>query len=226
MSFTATPGPAALDHIAVACARLEDGVAWVAALLGVEPGPGGAHPDMGTHNRLLRLGADVYLEVIAPDPAVPKPRLRPRWFGFDDPAMQQRLREHGPRLVGFVARTSDIHTASASALVPPGPPTLVSRGALEWLFTVTPDGRLLEEGAVPPLIQWPDGMASPAARMPERGLRLQRLMITHPKPQHVRAAWASVGFVSDLVVVEPGDGVRLMAEIGLPGGGMARVSGF
>jgi hypothetical protein len=36
-------------------ASLPEGVAWCEATLGVTPGPGGEHPLMGTHNRLLRI---------------------------------------------------------------------------------------------------------------------------------------------------------------------------
>ena len=63
---------------------------YVRSVLGVAPGPGGAHARMGTHNLLLRLGESVFLEVIAPDPAAAPPG-RPRWFGLDDVA--------APRLV-------------------------------------------------------------------------------------------------------------------------------
>ncbi|MCD0504910.1 VOC family protein, partial [Bordetella petrii] len=55
-----------LDHIAVAAPDLASGADWVERALGVRPQRGGAHPRMGTHNLLLRLGPDVYLEVIAP----------------------------------------------------------------------------------------------------------------------------------------------------------------
>jgi hypothetical protein len=45
----------AVDHLVIAAASLEEGVAWCEATLGVTPGPGGEHPLMGTHNRLLRI---------------------------------------------------------------------------------------------------------------------------------------------------------------------------
>ena len=60
------------DHIAISAQTLEDGVAAVEAALGVKMAGGGQHPHMATHNRLLGLG-DLYLEVIAIDPAAPAP---------------------------------------------------------------------------------------------------------------------------------------------------------
>ena len=57
-------------------ASLAEGVAWCEATLGVTPGPGGEHPLMGTHNRLLRIAtADfphAYLEIIAINPVANK----------------------------------------------------------------------------------------------------------------------------------------------------------
>ena len=58
-----------LDHLVVMANTLDEGVAWCEATLGVTPGPGGEHPLMGTHNRLLRIDSDAfsraYLELIA-----------------------------------------------------------------------------------------------------------------------------------------------------------------
>ena len=47
----------ALDHLVVAAAGLDAGAAWLEAHLGVPLAPGGKHAAMGTHNRLLKLGA-------------------------------------------------------------------------------------------------------------------------------------------------------------------------
>src|SRR4051794_29994915 len=71
---------ARLDHLVVVAPTLGAGAASVRSALGADPRPGGWHDRMGTHNVLLRLGPDVYLEVIAIDPAA-RPPGRVRWFG-------------------------------------------------------------------------------------------------------------------------------------------------
>lgn len=64
-----------LDHLVVAARTLEEGVAYVADTLGIEPAGGGAHPSMRTHNRLFGLWGRAYLEVIAADPDAPAPEI-------------------------------------------------------------------------------------------------------------------------------------------------------
>jgi hypothetical protein len=103
-----------MDHLVVVADTLDQGSAWCLATLGAAPVAGGRHPLMGTHNRLLAVSSEVYpktyLEIIAIDPAAPPPG-RARWFGMDDPALQARVREAGPQLVGCVARSAmvDMH---------------------------------------------------------------------------------------------------------------------
>ena len=60
-----------IDHLTITAPSLERGAAFVAEALGVALQPGGEHPRMGTHNQLLRLGDDCYLEVIAANPVAP-----------------------------------------------------------------------------------------------------------------------------------------------------------
>ena len=107
---------AELDHIVVASARLDEGVDWVEQRLGVRPQPGGSHVAMGTHNALLKLGVQTYLEVIAIDPEGTPPS-RPRWFALDQPAMQARLAA-GPALVTWAVRCDSLAAACARVAGP------------------------------------------------------------------------------------------------------------
>ena len=70
-----------IDHIVVAAPDLDSGARHVSSLLGVEPARGGAHPRMGTHNRVLGMAGGMYLEVIAidPDAAAPGGRAGSAW---------------------------------------------------------------------------------------------------------------------------------------------------
>ena len=160
-----------LDHLAVSALTLDEGTAAVEAALGVPLAPGGQHPHMATHNRLLSLGPDLYLEVIAADPAQPRPAW-PRWFDLD--------RFQGPpRLTNWICRCDDI--ASELALSPPGTgtPVALARGDFRWQMAVPATGILPFDNAFPALIQW-EGTAHPAPRLPDVGLRLTRLEIAHP----------------------------------------------
>ena len=67
----------AIDHLVIAAPDLESGANHVADLLGVAPQGGGAHPRMGTHNRVMGMFGGMYLEVIAIDPAAPAPERPP-----------------------------------------------------------------------------------------------------------------------------------------------------
>lgn len=165
------------DHIAIAAERLQDGVDWVEALLGVKLAGGGKHPTMGTHNRLLSLG-DLYLEVIAIDPEAAPPG-RPRWFDLD--------RFSGaPRITNWVCESDDLGLDLTRAPKGTGTPMALARGDYRWRMAVPDDGRLPFDGAFPALIQW-DG-PHPASALADLGVRLQRLRIGHPEADALTTA--------------------------------------
>jgi hypothetical protein len=175
-----------LDHLVVVAPTLAAGADFVRSALGVEPQPGGAHPRMGTHNLLLPLGESTYLEIIAIDPAAPKP-LHPRWFALDALGA-----DSPPRLAAWVARSADVRAASARWTAVVGSVEPMTRGTLSWLITIRPDGGLPLGGAVPALIEW-QVEPHPAARLTGAGCSLVDLEIAHPDPAHVRAVLASLG---------------------------------
>lgn len=191
---------ARVDHLVVAAATLAEGVAWCEATLGVPPGPGGEHPLMGTHNRLLRIATvdypRAYLEIIAVQPGR-QPQCGRRWFDLDDEAVRDGLRHHGPRLLHVVANVPDVQRATESLaglgidrgdVVPAS--RMTPRGLLEWKITIRPDGQRLFDGVLPTLIEW--GQAHPAAGMGESGVTLQALVLRHPQAATLRAVHAAI----------------------------------
>ena len=205
---------ATLDHLVLATHDLGHGATWLEDHLGVPLSPGGVHATMGTHNRLLRLGPSLYLELIAIAPDAPAPP-RPRWFALDTPEMQARLSER-PRLVHWVARCADIASESAACPEPLGEITAMRRGDFEWLISVPVDGHLPGDGLVPTLIEW-RGPRHPADALPEVGCALLKLEGFHPEPQPIRSALAALGLEAALGL-HAGNDVELLAYLETPGG--------
>ncbi|MBG9388530.1 VOC family protein [Caenimonas aquaedulcis] len=201
-----------VDHLVIAADSLEQGVAWCEETLGVTPGPGGVHPLMGTHNRLLSLACEAYptayLEIIAIDPAAAAPG-RTRWFDLDDPALRAAIRTK-PRLVHFVAATDDAASAVKSLErlgIDRGPLVAAERptpaGLLRWQISVRDDGQRLFYGALPTLIEW--GSTHPTSNMPPSGLALQSLQVSHPRAEGLRAAHEAIGLKGVKVTEGPPD---------------------
>ena len=205
--------PTSLDHITITAFSLEAGAAFVVESLGVAPQVGGEHPRMGTHNLLLRLGESMFLEVIAPNPAVAAP-ARPRWFALDDLGPQSP-----PSLSTWVVRTDDIHASAAASSEPLGHIEPMSRGALNWLITIPVDGSVPLDGTAPALIEWhTDG--HPAAKLEDKGLSLAKLDIVHPDPDRVSRLLASLKLDAPVSIVRAPQGAsaRLVAHIHTPQG--------
>lgn len=211
-----------VDHLVVAADTLGHGVQWCEATLGVTPGPGGEHPLMGTHNRLLRIATPdyprAYLEIIAIHGEARAPSRR-RWFDLDDPALQHQVRAR-PRLVHFVARTTDAR-AGVRALralgLERGPLLAAQRatpgGLLRWKITVRRDGQRLFYGGLPTLIEW--GATHPADSMPDAGLGLRSLHVFHPRAADLRAAHLALGLQGVTVAEGP---PNLAATLSTPKG--------
>lgn len=165
-----------LDHLAITARTLDEGVAWVREMLGIEMPPGGAHPRMGTHNRLLALGPADFLEVIATDPGAPAPS-QGRWYGLDS-------FDAAPRIGTWILGTPDIARSLTHAHPDSGPAIEAVRGDLEWLISVPADGSMPMQGAFPTLIQWPQGPL-PVTGMQDRGCSLLSLTVRHPDADHI-----------------------------------------
>lgn len=197
-----------LDHLAVVCRTIEEGTSYVEAVLGVELSPGGEHPHMGTHNTLLSLGPDAYLEVIAINPEAAAPS-HPRWFNLDRYAGP-------PRMMNWICATDDLEAALDDAPQGTGEPMELTRGDMAWRMAVPANGALPFDGAMPALIEW-DTPVHPNTRLPDHGLRLERLDVFHPRAEALLHAFPELHRL-DRVTVREGPEQRLIASISTPEG--------
>ena len=188
---------ATIDHLIVGADTLAQGASYVEQHLGIAMQTGGRHVAMGTHNCVLKLGPRVYLEVIAIDPAGAAPS-RPRWFGLDETATRECLKER-PRLLTWAARTSEIEAAVTACGLDIGTIHPMARGDYTWRITIPDDGMLVHDGLMPTLIQW-DGDAHPADRLEERGASLMKLAGRHPQPDALHAALRRLGLESEIEI--------------------------
>ena len=176
-----------IDHVVYGVDDLQAGVEELADRLGVRAALGGKHVGRGTHNALLALGGDSYLEFIAVDPDQSGAAGQVS-FGLD--------RLHLPRLVGWAARVTDIEPAAQRARdrgYDPGPVQAMSRQRpdgvlLEWHLTRNPPdpGRI----PVPFLIDW--GSSPHPSQASPPGVTLVELRAEHPSPDDLRRILAAL----------------------------------
>lgn len=197
-----------LDHLALSCETLANGARHVEQTLGVSRSNGGEHDAMGTHNKLLGLGPDIYFEAIAINPKAPTPS-RPRWFNIDNFAGP-------PRMSNWIVRTQNM----AAALDQLGPgfgrPMHLERGDLRWTMAVPEDGILPWGGWGPAIIEWHGG-AHPAARLPDVSVRLNAMVLRHPNAEDMAATLAPL-LPRDTILFEPHETPNLTATLQTPDG--------
>lgn len=199
-----------IDHLVVTGGALETATAHVERALGQATVAGGQHPLMGTHNRLLSLGPETYLEALAPDRDAAAPG-RPRWFGLDHHVADPQA---PPRLAAWALRVPDLDAALAQAPDGIGPACAMTRGAYDWRITIPDDGLQPFDGVFPALIAWTG--PAPAAALPDTGVRLVSLTLRHPDAG--RLGWALSMLTSDdRVTVQagpPGLSAHIVTEEG------------
>ena len=204
-----------LDHLTIVAPSLERGAAHVRQQLGVEMQRGGKHPEMGTHNCLLRLGEGTFLEVIAPDPEAPPP-TRARWFGLDDVDGIERAWARGDCLTAWVAQTRDLTGLLERHGRVLGRSIRVSRGDRCWHISIPDDGALPCGGSAPSAIDWGD-RGSPATEMTDLGCRLLSFVVEHPDPAFLCQLYSDLGIV-DHPFIRQAAKLRYRAVIATPSG--------
>lgn len=205
----------AVDHVTLGTRSLETGAAVLNAALGVDIPPGGKHPDMSTHNRLMNVGDGRFLELIAVDPEAPAVPHK-RWFGLDDPGTIARLAE-APRGVGWVVRTDDLDGLVAGSPVDLGAAKRMSRGERSWRLTVHPAGQMPFAGLVPAFIEWSPG-PHPSESMRFLGPRLEAIELRHPESGKLREVLQALGVLGFVSVLETAPSPSLAFRFRLPDG--------
>lgn len=195
------------DHLVVGSTDLDAARAHVEDALGVSMQPGGAHAVFQTHNALMGLEDGLYLEAIAPNPAVPAP-VRPRWYDLD--------RFSGDAaLSNWACAVRDMENVLVDMPDGTGSPVAVSRDALSWRMAVSQEGTTPFDNLWPALIEWPTGV-HPAGNLEPTGVRLRRFTLTHPLGDALADALAR-HLTDDRVAVEVGP-VALKADFDTPNG--------
>lgn len=187
-----------LDHFVYGASDLDEAVALLADLLGVVPSAGGRHDGLGTHNALLGLGSNKYLEIIAPDPSQSN-ILTPRPLGLDDLTK--------PKLITWAVTASDLEdrvSEGRKAGFDAGVVTNMTRtkpngDVLEWRLTQRSQGPG-EDGIVPFLIDW--GESEHPSESCAVGCTLNQWHAEHPDPSKIRRFFEAFGVQSDVKFAE------------------------
>ncbi len=189
-----------LDHLVVAARDLDQAIAWFESATGVRAAPGGAHPGRGTRNALISCGKDVYLELLATDPAQPIPGT----FG------ESLLRLESPEILAYMLRSTRLE-ALQGIYREHGVEAQLSQGSRS-----VPDGRTLNwrllipephawGDCLPKYIDW-GNTPHPSASAPP-GCTLTSFDVMHPQAAKMSRLWAGIHFPID-------------NEMGAAGGGM------
>lgn len=168
-----------LDHLVYATPDLETTCRDLEIRLGARASAGGQHPGRGTHNALLSIGPDAYLEIIGPDPL--QPETRPVWFGIDQLT--------APKLITWAVRVDDLEDFLTET------PPNVRMGAVRSGSRKTPEETILSwqltepqleqgVGLIPFLIEW--NSTQHPARSATAGPPLVQLRLEHPEPELIR----------------------------------------
>lgn len=163
-----------LDHIVLGANTLQEGTDYLEKKLGLSLSEIGYHHHMGTHNRVIKIGENIYLEVIAIDPNANKPQ-HVRWFNLDNEKQQDRLKI-SPQIIGYV-----IENKNPDILKFYNPFFKASREDYRWEFAIPKSDNnlinknLIESGLVPSLIKWKS--KKPVYQMVDNDFELEKIEI-------------------------------------------------
>ncbi len=205
-----------IDHVIWAVPDLDAGAEYLRDLSGVDPIVGGVHPGRGTRNKLISAGDNMYVEVIAPDPAqLPLDPVQNPVQAFAD----RISRMDGPEVDMFAYASSDLE--------------FMAEAGRELGFEVvgptpgqrrTPDGELIRWSHVdfvghnfgqfvPFAINWLDS-THPATTSPQ-GVVIEGITVEHPRAEELRRIYEALRIPAEVVYAEePAIVVHLRSDKG------------
>ena len=199
-----------VDHLVYAVPDLEKAIKAIEKKLGVAPVMGGQHRSQGTHNALVHLGKDTYLEIIAADPSNDTFSGQ-RWMGID------LITE--PKITRWAVKSNRLDRDRAYlALVDPnlgelkgGARKKPNGKKLIWKATVTLPEPEVE--VLPFVIDW-KGAEHPTKDLP-KVCKLIELRSNHPTPYLIETAVHSLNIDMKMGVA---DTASITAVIETPNG--------
>ena len=186
-----------VDHLVYAVPDLEEAIEDLEKKLGVAPVIGGKHKSQGTHNALVHLGRNAYLEIIAADPSN-ETFTGQRWMGID------LITE--PKITRWAVKSNKLDRDSGYlATVDPrlgdlkgGARKKPNGKKLIWKATVTLPEPEVE--VLPFCIDW-KGAEHPTKELPQV-CKLIELRGNHPTPWLIEAAVHSLNIDMKMGVEE------------------------
>jgi hypothetical protein len=186
--------PAGLDHVVWAVPDLDEGVALITELTGVEPVSGGKAPGRDLpHNALLSLGGGSYFEVFCPA----RTGMVGGWASSVADGVPHvvsyalHVKDRFKRLLKRVAETDLTHNdpRAMGRVRPDG-------GAVNWeLMNIA--GSSFDD-VLPFYIDWLDSSPHPSKSSPP-GVEIEKLIVAHPQADSVRDIYRSLGIHSQVI---------------------------
>ncbi|PPR48979.1 MAG: hypothetical protein CFH15_01420 [Alphaproteobacteria bacterium MarineAlpha5_Bin5] len=189
-----------IDHIVIATDNLISGTSILEKKLNTKLLPGGEHKVMSTHNKLLKLQSNMYLEVIANNPNADAPS-RPRWFSLDELNIKEKIK-NTPRALCWVLEVANLEDTVKKCGYNPGEILQLSRDDLTWKVTIPSDGKLIENGVLPILIEWSNDQ-HPSKKLNNSNISLNKLTLFHQEPNKIQKIISNL-IQSDLIHVSEG----------------------
>ncbi|OAV42929.1 VOC family protein [Lewinella sp. 4G2] len=180
-----------IDHLVYVTHDLAATTALLEVALHVTFSDVGRHLNRGTMNRLLRIGPNTYLELLAADPSA-DPNLQPRWMGTDGLPVTTsgRLTRWAWAVTDGAILTGEDGQPITNQPFEAGSRTRADGSTLHW--------KLTDPGATPLispqpfLIDWLGG-STPAHNLPDQGVVLQRLAVSGPNVSNLATLGGSAG---------------------------------